>query len=792
MPIDSVARDLKYALRRLRSRPIYALITVLTLSLGVGGTAAIYNITQGVLLKPLPYQAESEIAVFWNQFDWSEREFVSFRPTWPGFRSVAAWRNQDVGLERRDVPVKLLHGISASAELFQVLGTSPQLGRGFQPGDDLTGAAPVIVLSHSLWRELGSDPAIVGTPVRLDGAERTVVGVMPPGFWFPDPSIQVWLPEPLDPESRSGNYALVGRMDPGQTVSTMATPLSQITRQLGEQFQYSEQWDKTRNAQLTPVTEYLVGSLRPGLVASLIAMGLILLIGCANVAALMLGHLESRTSELTVQVALGAERGRLTQQLVVEAGAIGFFAGVVGAGIAVGAFQLLVRTLPLSVWGESLSFNWTLFASAMVIALLSSILLSLVPAVALSRRNLRSGLSRVRSSGIGSGGSRLEGSLVVAEVALAVLMAASAALLVRSVTNLYDIDPGFDPRNTAVVNVILPQAAAPPQRRDLVRASLIQLAALPGVSTVAAAQRLPLRGGGDNWGLEVIGHPDQPDGTTSFRIVTHQYFETMGIKVVNGRGFLASDRAESEPVVVINESMARKYFFGEDPMGRTLNTGFGRPERIIGVVNDVAEGSLTDEAAPARYMLYDQTPYTPQGQSFVLRMQGAGGAEKILRAARATMEKAAPGLAIQQTTTMNQIFSQAVGPARQIMLLLTVLTGIALFLGAIGVYGVIAHFVQRRKKDWGIRITLGLTPARVVAQVVRQGGALVTLGVVIGVALAMGTTRLLGFFLHDVGPADPMALATASAALLLVGGVAALIPAYRASRVDLATVLRDQ
>ena len=789
--MDSVLRDLRYALRRLRTRPIYALITVLTLALGVGGTAAIYSIMQGILLKPLPYQAESEIVVFWNQFDWSEREFLTLRPDWPGFQSVAAYRNQDVALERADLPVKLLSGISASSELFKVLGTSPQLGRTFQPGDDAQGAEPVLVLSHRLWRELGGDRSIVGKPVRIDGVQRTVVGVMPAGFWFPDPSIEVWLPEPLEIDSRSGNYALVGRMNPGQTAATMATPLSQITRVLGEQFQYSEQWDKTRNAVLTPVTEYLVGSLRPGLIATLIAMSLILLIGCANVAALMLGQVESRSSELTVQVALGAERGRLTQQLVVEAGLIGVFAGVMGAGIAVGAYRLLVQTLPLSVWGENLAFNWVLFASAMVIALSASMLISLVPAVALTRRNLRAGLASMRSSGIGGGGSRLEGSLVVAEVALAVLMAAGAALLVRSVTNLYRIDPGLDPGSTAVVDVILPQVAAAPARQTYIRDLLSELGALPGVRSVAATQRLPLRGGGDNWGLQVIGHPDQPDGTTAFRIVTQQYFETMGIQVVDGRGFSAADRAESEPVVVINQAMARKYFGTEEPLGRILDTGFGRPERIIGVVNDVAESNLTDDPASARYVLFDQIPYTPQGQSFVLRMQGTDPAN-ILNAARSAIEKAGATLAVQQTTTMDQVFARAVGPARQIMLLLSVLTGIALFLGAIGVYGVIAHFVQRRRKDWGIRITLGLTPGRVIAQVVRQGGMLVAIGIGVGILAALATTRLLGSFLHGVGAADPMALAAAALALLLVGGIAAGIPAYRASRVNLASVLRDQ
>jgi predicted permease len=789
--MDTLARDLRFALRRLRTRPIYALITVLTLAIGVGGTAAIFSIMQGILLKPLPYSNQSEVAVFWNQFDWSEQEFLSFRSEWPGFSSVAAWRPQDAALERADAPVQLVHGISASADLFRVLGTAPLLGRTFQEGDDVGGAAPVVVLSYGLWRELGSDRGILGKPVRLDGSERTVIGVMPRGFWFPDPSIQAWLPEILEPENRTGNYALIGRMNPGQTAATMATPLSQITQRLGEQFQYSAQWDKTKNAELTPVTEYLTGSLRPGLVATLIAMGLILLIGCANVAALMLGQLESRSSEFTVQVALGAERGRLAQQLVVEAATIGFLAGVAGSAVAFAAFQLLVRTLPLSVWGENLALNWTLFAGAMVIGLLSSILLSLVPALALSRRNLREGLSSMRSAGVAGRGTRLEGGLVVAEVALAVLMAASAALLIRSVNNLYDIDPGFDPQNTAVVDVVLPQSATPPERLEMIRAGLAQLGTLPGVSSVAVTQRMPLRGGGDNWGLTVVGLPDQPDGTTSFRIVSQQYLETLKIPIVQGRGFETSDRPESEAVVLINQAMAKKYFGDADPLGRTLVTGFGRPERIVGVVGNVAESNLTDEAAPARYMLYDQIPYVAQAQSFVLRMQSADAAG-ILGVARSTLEGVAPGLAVQQATTMDHVFSLAVGPARQIMLLLTVLTGIALFLGAIGVYGVIAHFVQRRKKDWGIRITLGLTPARVIGQVFQRGGILVGAGIAIGIVAALATTRLLGSFLHGVGSADPLALAAASAALVVVGGLAALIPAYRASRVNLASVLRDQ
>ena len=308
--MESWIMDLRYAVRRLASRPTYVLLAVLTLALGVGGTAAIFSIVRGLLLEPLPYAREAEVAVFWNVYDWSEAEFLHLRPDFPGFSRVAAYRPEDVTLEPGDGPARLLPGISASAELFEVLGTPPALGRAFQPGEDQQGVDPVAVLSHGLWQELGGDASILGRRVQLDGITRTVVGVMPRGFWFPDPTVRVWLPEPLDPANQSGNYALVGRLAPGQHLAGMAAALARITERLGERFQYPEQWDKTKNAALTPVREYLVGPLRPALLATLAAMAVILLIACANVAALMLGQVSRRAGELAVRSALGADRRR--------------------------------------------------------------------------------------------------------------------------------------------------------------------------------------------------------------------------------------------------------------------------------------------------------------------------------------------------------------------------------------------------------------------------------------------------------------------------------------------------
>ncbi|HEU4564485.1 MAG TPA: ABC transporter permease, partial [Gemmatimonadaceae bacterium] len=306
--LESWIMDARYAVRRLRARPTYTLLAVLTLALGIGGTAAVYGIARGLLIDPLPYAAEKEIAVFWMGYSWTEEEFLSLRGQFPGFREVAAYRSNDVTLQRGDAPARLVPGIASSAELFSVLGARPTIGRALQPGDDAPGAEPVVVLSWALWQDLGGEPSILGRRIRMDGTERTVVGVMPRGFWFPDPSVRVWLPTPLSMERRSGQYTFIGRLAPGQTIAGMGAPLARLTTMLGERFEYPAQWDKTRDAKLTPVREYLIGSLRPALLATLGALAVILLIACANVAALMLGQVEGRSTELAVWSALGADR----------------------------------------------------------------------------------------------------------------------------------------------------------------------------------------------------------------------------------------------------------------------------------------------------------------------------------------------------------------------------------------------------------------------------------------------------------------------------------------------------
>jgi putative ABC transport system permease protein len=793
--MESWIIDLRYSARRLASRPAYTVLAVLTLALGVAGTAAVFSVVRALLLDPLPFAREGEVGVFWLPGGWTEEEFLHLRPEFPGFADVAAYKVADgATLEQPGKPLRLLSGLSASSELFDVLAARPLLGRTFEPQDDRVNAEPVVVVSHALWRELGGDPSLVGAHLMLGGRPRRVVGVMPPGFWFPSPTTQAWLSRPLSPERRVGELELVGRVAPGRRIDNMSGPLAAIAARLGERFRYpAGEWDKLRDPAITPMREYLVGDVRPGLVATLVAVGLILLIACVNVAVLMLGQVGGRATEMAVRAALGADRGRLMQQLIIEATLIGALAGLVGAMLAAAGFRVLVQSLPLGGLGEIAALDWKLFSVAMLVAAGSGVLTALVPGLALWRTNLRASLATTRTGGISTRGGRLEGGLVVAQIALAVLLSVGAGLLIRSVANLRAIDPGVNPSGVAVIDVTVPTQLQPDERRRAYLDALQALQVLPGVRSAAATQRLPLRGSSDNWGVEVRERPDV-EATTAFRLVTHEYFETLGIALRQGRGFLATDRAGTERVVVVNEALAAKYFGAENPIGRVLHTGFDDVgERIVGVIDNVAEANLTDPPTPARYMLYEQVPGgVLSATTFVLRTGSTAEVPAVIQAARAALARVAPRIAVDRVTTLQVVFDRAVGPAGQVVTLVSILAGLALVLGAIGVYGMVSHFVARRTRDYGICLALGLPPARVVSQVVGRGVRLVAAGVAAGIVAALMATRLLSSLLYGVTAADPLALVGAVAALLAIGTIAAFVPARRASRTDPAVVLREQ
>ena len=785
--------EARFALRRLRTRPTYTALAVLTLALGVGGMAAIAGIVRPLLVNPLPYPRDNELAMFWAHYSWYGREFALLRPQWTGFSAVAAYRPEDVTVEVENAPTKFVTGIASSTELFDVLGVPPRVGRGFKPGEDAQGTERVAVLSDALWRELGADPAIIGKPLKLDGIQRTVIGIMPRGFWFPDPSVRVWVSDIINPTARSGIYSLVGRVAPGQSVSNMQPSIDRVTQFLGSQFTYAPEWDRTKNAKLTPLREDLIGGMRPALFATLAAMAVIMLIACANVAALMLGQVESRSSELALRSALGADRARIMAQLVMESLVLGLVAGFVGTGFAVGGFNILRGALPLGAWSASPSLDWTLFAAAMLVAIAASLGVALLPAYSVWRSDLREQLSGTRTGGKLQRRGGLQVFVVVGEVAAAVLLACGAGLLMRSVNNLYSIKPGVETNGVAIVDVALPANMGGRVRRSALADIVREIATIPGVKAAAVGQKLPLRGNGNSGGIVVPSAPAGVPTTTFFRAGSRDYFKALGIPVLAGRTFDGSERTDSantEFDIVINEALAKTYYPNVNPVGQVTGGLTGRPERIIGVVGNVAEANLTDPPAPVRYFLTDQFPWTFDNQTIVIRTTRPQDAVALIGAVRRAIAKAAPSVAIQEATTMQRVFDKAVGPARDVRTLLGMLTALALLLGAIGIYGVITQFVARRAVDWSIRVALGLAPSRVVSLVVGHGTWMIVVGIAIGIAAALGLGRFLSTLLYGVTAADPIAIVGASLALLTIGVVAALIPAIRASRADPALVLR--
>jgi predicted permease len=788
---ESWIMDARYAVRHLLRRPVYAIVAVFTLALGTAGTAAVFSLAQRILLDPLPIAREEQVGVLWFGGSWNEQEILRLRPDFPGFQRMAAYRPADATLDVPGQPLRMISGAAVSSELLDLLGTPPLMGRTFKPGEDLVAAEPVAVLSHALWKELGSDANIVGKALQFGGVSRTVVGVMPAGFWFPTPETRVWTAAQMNPENRSGLYTLVGRVADDQRIGQMNGPLQAIASRLAANFQYRDpQWDKTRHPSIQSVREYFVGDVRPALIATLVAVALILLIASANVAALVLGQVDARANEIGMRATLGATRQRLIQQLVIESLLLGGLAGVTGAAIAAGGFTMLLQSLPLGVLADTAHLDWRVFWAAMIAATSASALVAVVPAVALWRGgSLQTVLATSRTGGVGSRSGSLESVLVVGQVALAVLLAAGAALLIRSVVNLRALEPGIRTDRAVVIDATLPARLTLDERKLAIDAAVRQLAALPGVQHVAATQKLPLRTSGYNFGIAIRGRGSL-NQTTAIRMVTEDYFAAMGMTIRRGRNFSPSDRTSSERVVVINEALAAKFFPFEEPIGQVIVTFGDAGERIIGVVSNAAEARLIDGAVPARYVLSQQLPIVPEQVSLVVRTSDTN-VVPLLQAARRTIEHERRDLAVQETTTLQAIFDRSVGPVGQVVMLVALLTLLALALGAVGVYGVISHFVQRRSREFGIRLALGQSPSLIVRRIVARGVLLVALGGVIGMTAALLLASLLASLLYGVGAADPLSMAGAVTVLLVVGVFATLIPARRASLLDPAVILRQ-
>lgn len=798
-PIVDALGDLRVALRQLWRRPAFTLLGVGTLALGVGATVALSSVVMGLLVRPLPVSDEARLQVFWSDFNWRGAEFDFVKERQRAFSGLAAYSNEGYTLRVNDQSSLVLATVG-SAELFDVLGATPLMGRAFRPGDDRPGAAPITVVSHGFWQqELGGDPGVIGRRIEIDGAPVEVVGVMPRGFYFPSPMFRIWRPLMLDPsaDAYAGNgwLVLVGRERAGLSRGELTADVQAIAQALGTRFTYPDAWDKTRNAAVTPLRDYTRGAIRPAVLLLQAAVLLVLAIACANVAALVLARTTDRTEELALRTALGAGRGRLVRQIVTESIVLSSLAGALGAGLAAAGFRTLVARLPLADGLEdTLAVDWTLLAAAVGLSLVVGVVVALAPVRALVRGDLQ-GPSRERSTGgiAPAGPRRVHNALVAAEVALAVLLVAGAAMFTRSVNRLYAIDPGFDAVDVAAMDLVAPtRVMAAAERAAFFQQVTERVAAVPGVAAAGLVTRLPLRDGGWQGTVTIEDRPDLGDGrepNALFRIISPGYFRAMGITVGQGRAFEPSDGGGAPAVGIVSASFAERMWPGRDPLGRRVQHTFDEEARWVTVVGVAEETRMTRMTGDNPFVLYVPVAQAQAPEGPVLVVKGAGAAPP-LPAVRAAVREIDGRVAIGRITTLDVVVAGAVAEPLRLRFFLSVLGALALVIGAVGIYSVVSYSVTRRRAEFGVRLALGASPRRILADVIGGGLLPVAAGVGAGVAGALALGSTIGRFLYGVTPVDAVSLVAAALALLSAGALAAAVPAVRAGRTDPVKALR--
>ena len=803
--MSALIQDVAYSLRRLRKAPGFALVAVATLALGIGANAAIFSAVNAVLLRPLPFAEPGRLVVVNHVWKGrpvvvSPQNFLDFESETRSFDALAVYDTDSATLTGRGEPVQLATG-ETSVAFFDVLRVTPAVGRGFRPGENEPGHNRVVVLSQGLWRErFGADPAVVGQSVILDGMPHTIVGVAPPGFDFPR-GRALWRPLEYDArfrtQSRGAWYlSAIGRLRPGASTDSARAEAETIGARLAAAYP-----DANEGLGLTvrPLLEAMVGKVRTPLLVLLGAVGLVLLIACANVANLLLSRAAAREGELAVRSAMGAGRGRLVRQLLTEASVLGLLGAAAGLVVAAWSGELILALEPRDVPRlDQIRLDPVVVAFTLGCALLTTVVFGTIPAILATRRSSVVGL-REGGRGLLSGrGGRMRRGLAVAEMALAVTLLAGAGLLLRSFSELSRVDPGFRSDSVLVFHLGLPDGRYPEgSPRTMFYSRMLEtLGALPGVQSAAATMAVPLRGFGFSFSFAVDGRPEVPPAqqpTLETRVVTASYFRTLGIPVVSGREFAETDDASAPRVVVISREAVRRHFPGQDPIGQRIRLGWGPAEDkvggiVVGVVGDVKEAGL-DEQHPAEvYLPYAQKPVG--GMDVVLRTSVPP--VSLAPAVRGAVHDLDPDLPVARIEPLARIVSASIAQPRFYTALLTAFAGTALLLAALGLFGVISVGVSQRTREIGVRMALGARSGDVLRLVLREAAILAGVGIAAGLATALALSRTLSTLLFNLGPRDPLTFAAAPLVLLLTTLVAAWVPARRAARVDPIEALRSE
>jgi putative ABC transport system permease protein len=801
--MDNLWQDLRYAGRQLMRRPGFTVIAVLTLALGIGASTAIFSVVNSILLRPLSYSQPDRLVMVWERYHTRPRDrnvvnpanYLDWNDRATSFTGLAAltWSSMTLtGGAPENVD-----GRAVTPNFFSVLGLNPMLGRVFTAEEALPGGPPVIVLGDGLWRRrFGADVNIVGRSVPVAGGSAVVIGVMPPALRpLPWGSEEYWEPFRLDPANRArhGRYAqVIGRLRAGVTVDAAQRDMSRITRDLEREY---PEFDTGWSASVLPLTDQVVGSARQALLVLLGAVSLVLLIACANVGNLMLVRADGRRREFAVRTALGAPRWRLVRQWLLESGLVAVAGGGMGLLFAAWAVDLLVASGPRGLPRlAEIGLDTRVLSVAAVMSLGIGALVGLPAALGGGGRSLA-----VRESGrmtADGRAARLRGGMVVIQVSLALVLLAGAGLLVRSLQRLMAIDPGFDPRQLLTATVSLPEGTYPDGARQAAFLSqlLDRVRTLPGVSAAGAINFIPLAEPTASTRFTIVGRPAPAPGqwtSADIRVVEPGYFAATGIPMLRGRAPTGADQASAPPIVLINETMARRYWPGADPIGQRLQVGWSHPEakpEIVGVVGNVRLGTLDADFRPMIYYVHAQEPTG----TMTLVVRYAGGAAPLTRALHAAVRELDPNLPLTDVTTMSTRLVQSMADRRYPMLLLSIFAGLAVVLAAIGLYGVLSYTVSRRTREIGVRIALGAGKADVLRLVVGGGMRLTLIGICIGLAGAAIAAHALGRLLYGVTPTDPATLGGVAVLLSAVALLAAYLPARRAAHLDPMVALRTE
>jgi putative ABC transport system permease protein len=811
--LETTMQDIRYGLRLLKRSPGFAAIAVLTIGLGIGANSAIFSVINGVVRKPLDYPAPDRLMFVTSQFPqlnfprfWiSPPEYFEYAEHTKAFSQMGAYTTGAVNLAQGDAPERV-NAAFITANTFDVLGVKPERGTVFTAEQDRPNADPVVVLSHEVWqRSFGADPAIIGKQVEINARKRTVLGIMPPAFDLHDSRTQLWMPLGLDPTNRQGRGShflyVVGRLADGVSEGKAKSELEGLLKQWGTYpgaGQHAPN-DTTHRVQMVPLREDVIGNVSRALWVLQGAVALVLLIACANVANLLLARAESRHKEFAVRTALGASRSRVLRQFVVEGVLLSVLGAVLGLALAFWGLKLLLAANPDSIPRSSeISLDPRVLLFTTVIALGTGLLFGLAPLFHMGDRAVTQAIKEggIRTT-MNAGRHRVRRGLVTVEIALAVMLVIGAGLLLRSFRNLTTVDAGFDPANRITFGLVLPGAAyGDPQRRATFFTNVQQkLAQIPGVERVSLMAGLPPFRQVNANTVDFEGYQAAPNSKDAlenidyFQTTSVGYLETMGIPVKYGRSFNAGD-AFGPPVAIINEALAKRFYKGQNPIGKRINPFLVFPDTVwhtvIGVAKDVKQGGLEADAGTEIYFSMEQLPRitksSPNSMNVVLRT--ARTADALAPAIRRAVREMDPALPIVQLRSMEDVVGASVTRQRFLSTLLAIFAAVALTLAAIGTYGILSYMVTERHREIGIRMALGADGGRVVRLIMGQGMVIALGGVVIGVVGAAGLSRLTQTLLYGVSPSDPLTFGAVSAIITVVAAVACVIPTRRALRVD--------